>query len=150
MAERNRFGIILLPAFFYGGVISIAVDYSLVFFYDTNLYSPHVGIYFWVHTLLMVLWNLLWYPKLLWWWASDEFYYGHSAWKMTYKTAFFYSFCLQIINTLLTGLCIQKIVPDPYFVSRMIYTPCTSLCTLYFYEFMGLNGILRRMLMHDL
>jgi hypothetical protein len=141
---------ILLPAFLYGGVVSIATDCSLAFFYETNLYGPHTGIYFWTQTALMSVWNLLWYPKLLWWWASDEFYYPHSNWKMTYRTAFFYSFCLQILNAILTGLCVQKVLPDPYFTSRLLYTPGASLCTLYFFECMGLNQMIRNHLMRDL
>lgn len=150
MADRSRLGIILTPALLYGGVVSMTTDCSVAFFYGRSIYAPHTTIYFWSQTALMSIWNMLWYPKLLWWWTSDEFYYPHSTWKMTYKTAFFYSFCLQILNVILTGFCLEKILPDPHFTSRLLYTPCASLCTLYIYECMGLNSKVRQMLLRNL
>jgi hypothetical protein len=150
MAESNRLGVIILPAFVYGGIVSLATDFSIAFFYDISLNNPHIGLYFWGQTILMTVWNLLWYPRLLWWWTSDEFYYPHSTWKMTYKTALFYSFFLQVLNTLLTGLCTQKLIPDPYFSSRLLHTPCSTFCTLFLFECVGFNSMIRRVLLRDL
>jgi hypothetical protein len=150
MADRNRLCVVLLPAFVYGGITSLATDFSVAFFYDLSIKNPHIGLYFWGQTCMMTVWNLLWYPKLLWWWTSDEFYYPHSTWKMTYKTAFFYSFFLQVLNTILTGLCTHAFIPDPYFMSRILYTPCSSLCALFLFECVGLNTRIRQVLLRDL
>lgn len=150
MANSNRITTILVPAFLYGGMLSATTDLSLLFFFNTDIQTIHSGWYFWGHTSLMIFWCSLWYPKLLWAWTCDEFIYPYSTMKLSYTLAFLFSFVIQMLNTIITGLFIQKYMEDPYFSLRILYTPTATFCGLYCLECAGINHVIRTILLHDL
>ena len=150
MAERNRFSLITIPAILYGGVLSVATDGALLLFYDTSIQTIHTGIYFWGQSFCMFLWCLIMYPKFLWAWTCGTFAYPHSNWKLPYTMAFLVSFIIHELNAICIGLLVQKFLPDPFFSTRILYIPTSTLTALYIFEFTGLNELIRRILLHDL